>query len=166
MSFLFRVACFVSPSIFWHLKTESVFSFPLPYLLSLKKRRRRGKRKKNLSVGGSVVNKAVITTNCSIKVGWRPFVRGPSLVSSKVDTSWPMKSPFWLSCHQRKALFLSSKTFFFFKFHFIFRGFTLSIPPSLSIYLCDVALFLVVVLLRMGRVAVSCLDSVGTIVPN
>lgn len=50
----------------------------------------------SLSRTGEIVrvNNAVITTNCNIKVGWRPFVRAPSLVSAKVDTSWPMKSPF------------------------------------------------------------------------
>lgn len=119
VSFLFN--CFVSPSIFWHLKTEYVFFW--------------------LSVGGSVVNKAVITTNCSIKVGWRPFVRGPSLVSSKVDTSWPMKSPFWLSCHHRRlALFLCCS--------YIFR---LTLSTALSSHFS---------FLSVGQ-AVSCSDCPG-----
>ena len=64
VSFLLKLFC-ISLHFFWHLKTEYVFFYHhfLYFVL-----------------GGSVVNKAVITTNCSIKVGWRSFVQRPSLV--------------------------------------------------------------------------------------
>lgn len=79
-----------------------------------------------LLVGGSVVNKAVITTNCNTKVGWRPFVQRPSLVYRLKSTrhgQWKAHS----DCHA-----ITEKSFYYF---FYVLSCLLRLTPSTAFFL-------------------------------